>query len=143
LDGIIYPSFFFIINLYLEEIMIKFSIIMISITLPLSMTACAQSTPTTAPSVDTKAPSNTAVIGGSQGVKAADAQTLYKHNCMACHGNDLSGVVGPNLQKVGARLSSDQIVTQISNGKGAMPPFKGTLKAEEINALAQWLVSNK
>ncbi|WP_409348175.1 c-type cytochrome [Paenibacillus gyeongsangnamensis] len=54
-----------------------------------------------------------------------------------------SGGAGPNLQKLGSRFSRDQIVTQISNGKGAMPPFKGTLKNPDINALADWLAANK
>jgi mono/diheme cytochrome c family protein len=55
----------------------------------------------------------------------------------------MEGGAGPNLQKVGARLSVDQISATITNGRGGMPPFKGTLKDNEIHALSEWLAANK
>ena len=74
---------------------------------------------------------------------SAKAELLYKDNCLVCHGVGLAGDVGPNLTKVGARRTKDQIVTQIMNGKVEMPPFKDTLKPEDIEALANWLAAKK
>lgn len=71
------------------------------------------------------------------------AELLYKNNCLACHGAGLTGDYGPNLTKVGSRKTKDQIVTQIMNGKTEMPPFKDTLKADEVEALANWLAAMK
>ena len=71
--------------------------------------------------------------------------TVYKANCVSCHGSDLQGRVGPNtnLQKVGARMSEEEIVQQIEQGEGSMQPFKGKLTDEEIAGLAAWLAGKQ
>src|SRR5690348_924420 len=76
---------------------------------------------------------------------SAAAVTLFKANCVSCHGDNLEGRVGPNtnLTKVGARKTKDQIVAQIKNGGGGMIPFQGRLKDDEINAIAEWLATKK
>ncbi|NOU94433.1 c-type cytochrome [Paenibacillus sp. LMG 31456] len=74
-------------------------------------------------------------------VQAAEA--IYKQSCIACHGTDLEGKMGPNLQKVGGKLSDQQIYKLIQSGKGGMPSFKGTIKDEEIANLARWLAEKK
>ncbi|MFC3344575.1 c-type cytochrome [Paenibacillus abyssi] len=73
----------------------------------------------------------------------AAAQKIYKQNCMTCHGADLQGQRGPNLQKIGSSLNEEQIAGYISNGRGGMPPFKTVLTDEEIHELAAWLASKK
>jgi cytochrome c551 len=55
----------------------------------------------------------------------------------------LEGKVGPNLQKVGGRLTADKIVNQITNGSAVMPSFKDKLKDQEIKVLATWLADKK
>jgi cytochrome c551 len=72
-------------------------------------------------------------------------QSVYKTNCMSCHGNNLEGRVGPktNLQQVGARLDKDKLLKQIQNGGNGMPAFASKLKPEEAAALAEWLASKK
>lgn len=72
-----------------------------------------------------------------------NAEALYKSNCLSCHGADLAGMSGPNLQHVGARLSTDQIAAKIDNGGAGMPAFKTTLKDTEVDALAEWLSAKK
>ena len=71
------------------------------------------------------------------------AEAIYKQSCIACHGNDLAGKMGPNLQKVGGKLTDKQLYQILQNGRGGMPAFKSTLKDEEIVNLAKWLVEKK
>ena len=76
-------------------------------------------------------------------LNAQAAEAIYKQSCIACHGNDLEGKMGPNLQKVGGKLSEQQLFKLIQNGQGAMPAFKSTLKDEELANLAKWLAEKK
>ncbi|WP_114570115.1 cytochrome c551 [Exiguobacterium flavidum] len=79
---------------------------------------------------------------GTKTETAIDAEKVFANNCAACHGQNLEGGAGPDLTKVGARLSSAEIQEIIKNGKGAMP--KGVIQdEEEIVAVADWLASKK
>ncbi|MDI3328476.1 MAG: cytochrome c [Alicyclobacillaceae bacterium] len=80
---------------------------------------------------------------GSGGENKGNATALYQQNCQACHGMNLEGGMGPALDKVGSKLSEDQIKQKIETGGGMMPAFKSTLKGEEIEALAKWLAAKK
>ncbi|MFC0525434.1 cytochrome c551 [Pontibacillus salicampi] len=77
--------------------------------------------------------------GGS--VNAAAAEKLYKQNCASCHANDLSGNVGPNLKKIGAKYNQEEIDGIIINGQGSMPPKQ--LEGEEADTVAAWLADKK
>ncbi|KRE40368.1 c-type cytochrome [Paenibacillus sp. Soil724D2] len=98
-------------------------------------------TPAPASAAPSPSPSAKPADGGTS--TAAQAQVLYKDNCMSCHGAGLAGDFGPNLTKVGSRKTKDEIVAQILGGKGDMPPFKSALKSEEIEVLAAWLADKK
>jgi cytochrome c551 len=113
----------------------KLLLTMLALTFAISVAACARNAPAPAPA-PSPAPS-----GGAAGT--VDAQAIYKQNCVSCHGTDMSGGIGPNIQNVGARLSAAEMTARITNGGGGMPPFRGTLKEEEIAALVQWLASHK
>lgn len=71
------------------------------------------------------------------------AEATLKANCISCHGEQLQGQVGPNLQKIGATMSSDQLYGIIRKGTGQMPAFKDRLKDEEIANVALWLAELK
>lgn len=80
------------------------------------------------------------------GTEHADAKALFKSNrCITCHATDLSGTAGlnSNLQHVGSRLTKEEIVDVITNGKRTMPAQKDKLSSEEIQELADWLVGLK
>ncbi len=80
--------------------------------------------------------------GGATAPATVDAAALFKANCASCHGQNLEGIAGPNLTKVGANYNSEQIADIIKNGKGGMPP--GMLKkADEIKAVSDWLAEKK
>lgn len=72
---------------------------------------------------------------------ASPAETLYKSNCVFCHGTDLQGKIGPRLSRIGKALSEDQIYDKIIDGGGGMPTFKDKLSDKEAVELAEWLSS--
>ncbi|MCF6136158.1 cytochrome c551 [Pseudalkalibacillus berkeleyi] len=74
-------------------------------------------------------------------VDVATAEKLYNKSCVGCHGQNLEGKSGPPLDKIGAKLSKDQILAKIKNGGGGMP--KGLLKGEEAENVAAWLATMK
>ncbi|MEF3311156.1 cytochrome c [Paenibacillus sp. GYB004] len=71
------------------------------------------------------------------------AETVYKQSCLSCHGDQLQGKIGPNLQKAGTKFTEQQLYKLILNGKGGMPAFKSSLKEEEIANLSLWLAEHK
>ncbi|TYP71877.1 c-type cytochrome [Paenibacillus methanolicus] len=75
----------------------------------------------------------------------AETLTLYRNNCVNCHGAELQGRMGAvtNLAEVGSRMSEAEIEAQIKSGSGAMPAFAERLTEEEIKALASWLAGHK
>ncbi|WP_127588149.1 c-type cytochrome [Paenibacillus koleovorans] len=97
--------------------------------LTLSLTACGGST-------------SKEQAGKPELLSAAPAtvQTVYKKSCLSCHGDGLQGRIGPktDLTQVGARMTSEQIETQIRKGGSGMPAFQN-LKPEEITAIRDWL----
>lgn len=109
--------------------MMKLGLCTLGLLVFLSLSACGAS--------QTATPSDQSATNTSTEVPAAEA--LYKKSCLSCHGVNLQGVVGPNLQKIGAELSKGQIMTKIQNGGGGMPPFQKRLDAKEIDVLAEWL----
>lgn len=72
-----------------------------------------------------------------EGEVSSDPEEIYASNCASCHGDDLSGGMGPDLTKIGGDLSEDDIHDVIMNGQGQMPA--GLVSAEEADALAEWL----
>ena len=92
------------------------------------------------------------IVGLSLSVaaRAADdaGETAFKSNCVICHGADGSGTpTGKSLKAPDLRsdavqkLTNAQIEAQISDGKNNMPPFKNTLTADQIKALAGYVHS--
>jgi mono/diheme cytochrome c family protein len=62
-------------------------------------------------------------------------------NCARCHGASGNGGVGPAL--AGGRVvdrypSVDAQIDVVRNGLGSMPPWKGRLTPEEIEAIVQY-----
>lgn len=72
---------------------------------------------------------------------AGDAAKLYENKCSACHGQDLTGGVGPDLTKVGSRLSQAEMEKIIKEGRGSMP--KELLDESQAAQVAEWLASKK
>ncbi len=85
--------------------------------------------------------SETGEEGDAGTVDTAAAEKIYQNNCSMCHGADLAGAVGPNLQQVGARYSQEEIQNIIQNGKGGMQAVN--ISDEDANTVATWLAAKK
>jgi len=70
------------------------------------------------------------------------AKALYMSQCSVCHGEQMIGSppAMPSLIGVGSRLSTQQIVTTIKNGKGRMPAF-ANFDDDQLYALIDFLMS--
>lgn len=74
--------------------------------------------------------------------KPTDGKSIFQANCAACHtlaDAGTTGQVGPNLDDV--KPTREKVATQVTNGGGAMPSFKGTLDEQQINAVADYVSS--
>ncbi len=74
------------------------------------------------------------------------AASIYKTNCVSCHGPDGRGsAVGKSLHaadfhSVQVQQQSDvQLATVIAEGRGNMPPFGGQLSKDQITALVKYI----
>jgi mono/diheme cytochrome c family protein len=63
--------------------------------------------------------------------------------CTGCHtlaAASSTGNVGPNLDQ--AKPSIERVVTRVTKGQGAMPPFAGQLTAQQIADVAAYVVKS-
>lgn len=67
----------------------------------------------------------------------AHGAQLFIDTCARCHGPDASGGVGPALKA--SLLTDAELVSVISNGRGAMPGFSALLNAGDIDALVGYV----
>ncbi|QTD41672.1 cytochrome c550 [Sporosarcina sp. Te-1] len=70
-----------------------------------------------------------------------DPEGFTQQKCIGCHGGDLTGGMGPNLH--GLSDSKETIHGIIKNGQGAMPAFGGQISDEQIDQLADYILSLK
>lgn len=93
-----------------------------------------------------------ALAGAALPAVAADGETLYTLNCLACHGADLRGLDGAGVPLAGSRFvaarSVDELVAFLKAGRlpdatdsvagRAMPAF-AWLPEPELAAIAAWV----
>lgn len=73
---------------------------------------------------------------------------VYQGKCAVCHGNDLQGVIGPNLVDsfwIHTQGTKAGLVKTIANGvtEKGMPAWKELLKGPEILQVASFIYSKK
>lgn len=73
---------------------------------------------------------------------AGDPQKIYDQACSRCHGSDLKGQVGPDLTKVGAKYSKDQILDILNKGTTKGMPA-GLVAGDDADKVADWLAAKK
>ena len=65
-------------------------------------------------------------------------RTVYEQNCQMCHGPELKGDRGPQIDNAVSRLGAETIRTVITKGKGGMPPA-GSLAPPLLDDLVAFL----
>jgi quinoprotein glucose dehydrogenase len=72
--------------------------------------------------------------------KISTAQSLYMSTCMACHGADRRGGVGPELTTLKNKLSIKEFQHVVNSGRGEMPAF-ASLGEEAIKNLYSYITT--
>ena len=84
-----------------------------------------------------------AVAGtGVTAEKPTDGKGIFATSCGGCHtlaDAGTSGTTGPNLDD--SKPSLELVTDRVTNGKGQMPPFKSSLDAAQIQAVAEYVSS--
>jgi alcohol dehydrogenase (cytochrome c) len=83
--------------------------------------------------------------GGKASTKGdpAAGKTVYANNCVSCHGADgHGGNGGPDLTTIPSAKNVSRVVSQVTNGGGGMPAFKGQLTQKQIADVAQKITNN-
>ena len=65
---------------------------------------------------------------------------LNKAMCGSCHvlsNAETVGQIGPNLNQIKPDIA--RVISTVTNGIGAMPPYEGVLSTEEIEAVAHYV----
>jgi cytochrome c6 len=86
------------------------------------------------------------IASSSLAFAQTDAAKLYQGKCVACHGADGSGsAIGKNLgahdfHSPDVQKQSDaELAEAIAKGRGKMPSYEKSLKADDIKALVSFL----
>ena len=74
-------------------------------------------------------------------IASGSGEEIFKQSCSSCHGDQLQGIIGPNLQHVGAKFSEKDITNIIAQGRGSMPP--NVVEGADAQAVAKWLATKK
>jgi cytochrome c6 len=76
---------------------------------------------------------------------AIDGAKIFSNNCASCHAGGSNRVIAAKNLKLAAlqkyqKDTVDAIVAQVTKGKGAMPAFSKKLNADEIKAVANYVI---
>lgn len=90
--------------------------------------------------------SSLTVMAQDRGSSTAGSKDLFNSRCALCHGADGHGSdMGKTLKvkdltsKEVQSQSDEELAHVIAEGKNNMPPFKGSLKKEEISDVIKYL----
>lgn len=72
-----------------------------------------------------------------------DGQKIYRTYCITCHGMDgklaLNGAKDLSISEI----PLEERITQVTEGKNLMTPFKGILSEEQIQAVSEYTMTLK
>lgn len=90
--------------------------------------------------------STTIISFSSNAYAASEGEQIFSANCAVCHSGGNNAIVADKTLKKDVLIdnsmnSKDAIVTQVTNGKGAMPAFGGRLSDENIEDVADYVLS--
>lgn len=78
--------------------------------------------------------------GGLPSGNANAGEQVFSENCASCHGPDGGGTgTAPSLQESDLAENRDEVVDQVVNGGGGMPPFGDQLSDQQIADVAAFV----
>lgn len=69
----------------------------------------------------------------------SSGKKIYEERCSSCHGVDGKKMMAGAPDLTRSKMSMEERIEIIKNGKGAMIPFKDILNDQEIEAVARYL----
>ena len=85
-------------------------------------------------------------LAGSMGFAQSSGEAVYKAKCQSCHGG--TGPPNPGIAKMMGvkaasdpdmkKLSADEEITAVKDGKGKMKPFSGKLTDAQIKEVVTY-----
>ena len=87
---------------------------------------------------DRQRPAEGVASRGRQGMEARLGRAVYEQSCQTCHGPDLKGDRGPEIDNAVSRLGQDAVRNIVSKGRGAMPAFP-SITGDLMNYLIAFL----
>ncbi len=86
------------------------------------------------------------LVGCSSGNNNIDenisaGEAVYRKSCLSCHGDKLQGRNGPELATIGERMTKEEILQVIEEGRRGMPP--NIVTGEDAELVAEWLAEQK
>ncbi len=94
-----------------------------------------------APTTEAPAAATTTTAAAPAGDPVAGKAVFLSAGCAACHSltdAGASGNIGPNLDT--SKPSLALVLSRVTNGMGAMPPYKGNLSDAQIQDVAAYVV---
>ncbi|MBN6188626.1 c-type cytochrome [Aneurinibacillus sp. BA2021] len=76
------------------------------------------------------------------GGTAEEGKTMA-NQCLACHGQDLKGGMGPSLVGVVDKLKPEGVAGVLKNGRGAMPPLGASWSDQQMSSMIEYLKTVK
>lgn len=67
-----------------------------------------------------------------------DGKAIFMDRCTSCHGSNGQLGFGGAKDLTASVKSIEEIVNQVTHGKGAMAPYKNILSPEEIRAVSEY-----
>jgi ubiquinol-cytochrome c reductase cytochrome b subunit len=89
-------------------------------------------------------PLSVAVVGTNSGPIAEGAKLFQQKSCLDCHLiAGYGGRRGPDLSRIGDKLSRADLIIRIVNGGKNMPAYGNNLTTEQLNGIVTFLQSRK
>jgi mono/diheme cytochrome c family protein len=76
---------------------------------------------------------------GGEKIAAVNGKEIYEQKCTLCRGNDGKLAANGSKDLSATQLSHTDIVKTITEGKNMMAAYKGTLSAEQIEAVSSYI----